>query len=67
MITSLAWAYLLMFVSASWMIRSYALRAEENGSLQERNRIAREIHDSLGHSLTALNLHLEMALKLAQI
>ena len=52
---------------ANQRIRSYALRAEENGSLQERNRIAREIHDSLGHSLTALNLHLEMALKLAQI
>lgn len=52
---------------ANQRIRSYALKAEENGSLQERNRIAREIHDSLGHSLTALNLHLEMALKLAQI
>ena len=53
--------------TANQRIRSYALKAEENGSLQERNRIAREIHDSLGHSLTALNLHLEMALKLAQI
>jgi signal transduction histidine kinase len=52
---------------ANQRIRSYALKAEENGSLQERNRIAREIHDSLGHSLTALNLHLEMALKLSQI
>jgi signal transduction histidine kinase len=52
---------------ANQCIRSYALKAEENGSLQERNRIAREIHDSLGHSLTALNLHLEMALKLSQI
>jgi signal transduction histidine kinase len=52
---------------ANQRIRSYALRAQEIGSLQERNRIAREIHDSLGHSLTALNLHLEMAVKLAQI
>jgi signal transduction histidine kinase len=52
---------------ANQRIRSYALRAQEIGSLQERNRIAREIHDSLGHSLTALNLHLEMALKLSQI
>jgi signal transduction histidine kinase len=51
---------------ANQRIRSYALRAQENGSLQERNRIAREIHDSLGHSLTALNLHLEMAVKLSQ-
>jgi signal transduction histidine kinase len=52
---------------ANQRIRTYALKAEENGSLQERNRIAREIHDSLGHSLTALNLHLEMAVKLSQI
>jgi signal transduction histidine kinase len=52
---------------ANQRIRSYALRAEEVATLQERNRIAREIHDSLGHSLTALNLHLEMALKLAHI
>ena len=52
---------------ANQRIRNYALKAEENGSLQERNRIAREIHDSLGHSLTALNLHLEMAVKLSQI
>ncbi|WP_310413994.1 sensor histidine kinase [Chamaesiphon sp. OTE_8_metabat_110] len=52
---------------ANQRIRNYALKAQENGSLQERNRIAREIHDSLGHSLTALNLHLEMAVKLAQV
>jgi signal transduction histidine kinase len=52
---------------ANQRIRSYALRAQEMGSWQERNRIAREIHDSLGHSLTALNLHLEMALKLSQV
>lgn len=52
---------------ANQRIRNYALKAEENGSLQERNRIAREIHDSLGHSLTALNLHLEMAVKLYQL
>ncbi len=52
---------------ANQRIRSYALRAEEVATLQERNRIARDIHDSLGHSLTALNLHLEMALKLAQV
>jgi signal transduction histidine kinase len=52
---------------ANQQIRNYAIKAQEMGSLQERNRIAREIHDSLGHSLTALNLHLEMALKLSQI
>jgi signal transduction histidine kinase len=52
---------------ANQRIRNYALRVEEIATLQERNRISREIHDSLGHSLTTLNLHLEMALKFAHI
>ncbi|WGV26238.1 sensor histidine kinase [Halotia branconii] len=47
-------------------LRQYALRIENQATLEERNRIAREIHDSLGHSLTALNLQLETALKLSQ-
>ncbi|MBD2493513.1 sensor histidine kinase [Nostoc sp. FACHB-280] len=45
-------------------LRQYALRIENQATLEERTRIAREIHDSLGHSLTALNLQLETALKL---
>ena len=51
---------------ANEQLRKYALRIEDQATLQERNRIAREIHDSLGHSLTALNLQLETALKLWQ-
>ncbi|KGF73168.1 hypothetical protein DO97_02320 [Neosynechococcus sphagnicola sy1] len=47
-------------------LRQYALRIEDQAMLQERNRIARDIHDSLGHSLTALNIQLETALKLWQ-
>lgn len=47
-------------------LRQYALQIENQATLEERNRIAREIHDSLGHSLTALNLQLETALKLFQ-
>lgn len=49
---------------ANEQLRQYALRIENQATLQERNRIARDIHDSLGHSLTALNLQLETALKL---
>ncbi|MBD2327054.1 sensor histidine kinase [Alkalinema sp. FACHB-956] len=45
-------------------LRKYALKIEDVATLQERNRIAREIHDSLGHTLTAFNLHLEAAIRL---
>lgn len=33
---------------------------------QERNRIARDLHDSLGHALTAVNLQLQTAMKLCK-
>lgn len=51
---------------ANEQLRQYAQRIEDQATLQERNRIAREIHDSLGHSLTALNLQMETAMKLWQ-
>ncbi|UFP96219.1 sensor histidine kinase [Gloeobacter morelensis] len=47
---------------ANRQLRAYAQRIEDQATLQERNRIARDIHDSLGHSLTALNMQMEMAL-----
>lgn len=50
--------------SANRQLRQYALRIEDLATVQERNRIAREIHDALGHSLTVFNLHLEAALRL---
>ena len=34
-------------------LRQYALKAEDRATVHERNRIAREIHDSVGHVLTA--------------
>jgi signal transduction histidine kinase len=40
------------------------MQVEDLAVEQERNRIAREIHDALGHSLTVFNLHLEAALRL---
>lgn len=43
-------------------LRQYALRIEDQATLQERNRIAREMHDSLGHALTAQSIQLENAL-----
>lgn len=40
-------------------LEQYAQQVEALGALQERSRIAREIHDSLGHSLTAIIMQLE--------
>ncbi len=51
---------------ANAQLREYALKIEELATIQERNRIARDIHDSVGHALTVSNLHLEAALKLWQ-
>lgn len=39
----------------------YSLQIEDQATLQERNRIARDIHDSLGHLLTAQNIQLQNA------
>lgn len=39
----------------------YAVKVEDLATIQERNRLAREIHDSLGHHLTAIHVHLEAA------
>jgi signal transduction histidine kinase len=43
-------------------LQEYAQKIENQATLQERNRIAREIHDSLGHNLTAQSIQLENAL-----
>jgi signal transduction histidine kinase len=44
---------------ANAKLRAYAAEAEELATLRERNRLAREIHDGLGHHLTAINMQLE--------
>lgn len=50
--------------AANTRLRQYALRVEELAIAQERNRIARDLHDSLGHSLTVFNIHIGAALRL---
>ncbi|NCJ07146.1 sensor histidine kinase [Synechococcales cyanobacterium C] len=48
-------------------LRQYSLQVEDLAAVQERNRIARDIHDSLGHALTALNVQLQTAVKLWEV
>lgn len=47
--------------SANQQLRQSALKVEELATTQERNRLAREIHDNLGHYLTVINVQLEAA------
>ncbi|MGH8000134.1 MAG: sensor histidine kinase [Brasilonema sp.] len=44
-----------------------ALQIEDIARAKERQRIARDLHDSLGQTLTALNIQLQTALKLWRI
>ena len=52
---------------ANQRLRESAVQIEKLVMNQERTRIAREIHDSLGHALTGLNIQLEGALKLWEV
>jgi len=49
----------IKLAAAHRRLREYALQVEDRATLQERNRIAREIHDSIGHYLTAQSIQLE--------
>jgi len=46
---------------ANQKLREYASQIGELATLRERSRLAREIHDSLGHYLTAVNVLIEAA------
>lgn len=45
-------------------LKAYAAQVEALAVAEERNRLAREIHDSLGHYLTAMTMQLQAAGKL---
>jgi signal transduction histidine kinase len=47
--------------TANHQLAAYASQAEELATTQERNRLAREIHDNLGHYLTIVNIQIEAA------
>lgn len=46
---------------ANGKLREYAVQVEELAVTRERNRLAREIHDTLGHYLTVVNVQIEAA------
>jgi signal transduction histidine kinase len=52
--------------TAHRQLQEYAARAEEFAITQERNRLAREVHDTLGHRLTVAAVQLEGAGRLVQ-
>jgi signal transduction histidine kinase len=47
--------------TANSQLRAHAEQAEELATTRERNRLAREIHDGVGHYLTVINIQLEAA------
>ncbi len=47
--------------AANHQLAEYASQAEELAATQERNRLARDIHDNLGHYLTIVNVQIEAA------
>lgn len=46
---------------ANHRLAEYAAQVEELATTRERNRVAREIHDNLGHYLTVVNVQIEAA------
>jgi signal transduction histidine kinase len=50
--------------AAHRQLQAYAAQVEALAVAEERNRLAREIHDSLGHYLTTITVQLEAAGKL---
>lgn len=46
-------------------LQEYALQTEEWAATRERVRIARDIHDTVGHKLTALLVQMQLARKLS--
>lgn len=51
---------------ANEKLRQYSREIEELAVTRERNRLAQEIHDSLGHSMTGLIMHLDFIEKVIE-
>lgn len=52
--------------AANQQLADYAAQVGQLATMRERNRLAREVHDSLGHYLTVINVQLEVVTKLIE-
>jgi len=52
--------------AANQKLADYAAQVGQLATMRERNRLAREVHDSLGHYLTVINVQLEVVTKLIE-
>ncbi|MFZ5966856.1 MAG: sensor histidine kinase [Bacillota bacterium] len=52
---------------ANIQLQEYADKSEKMAKIRERNRLAREIHDTLGHALTGIATGLEACMELFNI
>ncbi len=57
---------MLQLMTANMMFQTYASSAEDRALQSERNRITREIHDSVGYTLTNLSMMMEACRDLAR-
>jgi signal transduction histidine kinase len=48
-------------------VEAYSKRVEELAQLEERNRISEEIHDTIGHRLTALLIQMEAGIRVMDL
>ncbi|MDP4182388.1 MAG: sensor histidine kinase [Bacillota bacterium] len=48
-------------------IENFAKMVEKVSQLEERNRISREIHDSIGHKLTGILMQLEACIRVGEV
>lgn len=53
--------------AANIKMKAYAAEAEKNAETRERNRLAREIHDTLGHVLTGIIAGIDACITLIDI
>jgi signal transduction histidine kinase len=51
---------------ANAQLAEYAAQVEQLATMRERNRLAREVHDTLGHYLTVISVQLEVVTKLIE-